>query len=466
MENQVNRRTLLTGAVAPAFLRGAAPSARPNIILYITDDHGAQAGYLGTAGLSTPALDRVAGGGARFVNAFSATASCAPSRCSTATGMYPHSNGVWRNVGTGVHADVSTLVEILQRAGYETGHIGKGHLFPPEKFPFNQDIALPQMDERPENYKSIVSRFIQKSGSKPFFLWTATLYPHRPLRKFHFDHKRPAVKAANVELPVCLPDLAEVRADWVDYLTSIQCADANLEGILEGLRASGRERDTIVITFGDQGPCYHRAKATMYDLGIRIGLAMSGPGIKSGATIRELASLIDVAPTVLDFAGLPIPPGMQGRSLRRLLAGEAIKLREFVFSEHNSHNFVPETYPCRSVYDGRMHYIRNFRPDLEYQFIDDAVDAGPKWDNRAFKPMIEAKTEFPLQYELMESTRRRPAEELYDHSADSGEIRNVAADPRFKPQIERLRAALDRWVKDTQDPGDPTKIVRRTRTEG
>ncbi len=465
----VSRREWMGAGAALSALHGMATGERPNILLILTDDQGAQMGALGTRGVSTPRMDRLAREGTLFTNAFAATASCAPSRASILTGMYPHSNGIWRNVRlgmipvppaitdtVGVRPEVPTLPELLNRAGYRTGITAKFHLSPAEKFPFHEKIPVPK--QSPEAFRAIVKKFIEGAGGQPFFLMANTSYPHRPFRKAHFASGLPPVDPAAVDLPASLPVVPEVHADWADYLTSIQCADAVAGAMLDGLHDSGRERETIVIFAGDQGPAYVRGKATLYDLGIRVPLVIRGPGIKAGQVCRKLTSLMDLAPTVLEYAGLPVPANIQARSLRGLLAGmDEPAWRSLVFAEHNAHG-PGEFYPVRSVYDGRMHYLRNLAPGTEYKFIADTNVGGPSWDNRAFGATVRAKDEFPLQYELLQATVRRPAEELYDRASDPFEMRNVAGDPRYTAHLSRLRQAMEQWRKETSDSGDPRQV--------
>jgi N-sulfoglucosamine sulfohydrolase len=452
----------------------SAATRRSSVLLILTDDHGAHLGALGTKGLRTPNIDALAREGTLFINAFSATASCAPSRCALLTGAPPHVNGVWRNVfmgmipvpptvkdPVGVHADIPTLVEIFRKEGYYTGITAKYHLSPAEKFDFDEKIPVPK--QSPQSYREAVEKFLEAAGNRPFFLMANTSFPHRPFRSRFFSHETPPVKPEDIDLPDNLPNLPEVRRDWADYLTSIQCADAITGAILAALRASGREDETLVVFAGDQGPAFVRGKATMYDLGIRVPLILRGPGVKAQHRSRKLVSLIDFAPTALDYAGIRAPGTMQGNSLRPLLEGrDTTAWREIVFAEHNAHG-TNEIYPCRSACDGRMHYIRNLAPERAYKFIADAYDASPKWDNPSHVATLAASVQFPIQYELLQATVRRPPEELYDLASDRFEMRNLAGDPRYSAHLSSLRAALDAWMRDTDDPGDPTKISRRSR---
>jgi hypothetical protein len=159
--------------------------------------------------------------------------------------------------------------------------------------------------------------------------------------------------------------------------------------------------------------------------------------------------------------------------LRPLLEeGDTSSWRNYVFAEHNAHGANPLQYfPIRSVFDGRLHYLRNLTPErcwdgdpaslvaaartpAEVLFAGPA-DAFPggRWDNHSYEATVRAREEFPAQYGLLADIFHRPAEELYDLHGDPHETNNVAADPRYATHLKRLRAALDDWMEQTNDPG-------------
>jgi N-sulfoglucosamine sulfohydrolase len=254
--------------------------------------------------------------------------------------------------------------------------------------------------------------------------------------------------------------------------------------VLKALNESGQAGNTIIIYTSDQGFCYHRAKATTYDWGVHVPLSVTGPGIAAGIQTPELASHIDLTPTVLDFAGIAIPATVQGVSLRKLLEGKTKSSgHSYIFSQHNAHGPAPdEYYPSRTVTDGRFRYIRNLRnqivPDYPIErFITDeafankpkglawlCLDATPggNWGNRAFAEVIHNKDRFPVQYELLKSTFFRPKEELYDLENDPWEMNNLADVTDYMKTLNKLSQVLDDWMKKTNDDGDPRSIQRRT----
>ena len=174
-----------------------------NVVLIITDDQGAHLSALGTKGLSTPNMDELAREGTLFTNAFAVAASCSPSRAAMLTGMYPHANGLWRNVHTptlgddeaqfttsstevdavGVHEYLKTLPEILRANGYFSAITQKLGVGPPWKFPY--DSRNPVW-KSPESFKKIIAQFIDEAGDRPFFIQANISPPHRNFDYFTF----------------------------------------------------------------------------------------------------------------------------------------------------------------------------------------------------------------------------------------------------------------------------------------
>jgi N-sulfoglucosamine sulfohydrolase len=467
----------------------------------LTDDQSYHLSLVGTPGIKTPNIDSLAKRGVFFTKAYAAAASCSPCRSAILTGMYPHSNGHWRNTITplmsdpdlqfgrestmvdkvGVHEDLPTLIELLNAKGYITGITSKFHLSPPWKFPFN--YRYPSGQKQSSQSKAALD-FFKKSTDKSFFLEINIGNTHRPWRSHIKEAGLPEVSPDDVKIPPCWPDTKITRSDYAEYLSTVEHADAVIGAVLQELKESGRSENTIVIYTSDQGFCYHRAKATTYDWGVHIPLSITGPGIVSGVQSSELVSHIDLVPTVLDFAGIAIPGTVQGISLRNLLEGRSKKSgRSVIFSEHNAHGPAPdEYYPTRTVTDGHFRYIRNLSyqvvPDYPIErFVTDEVFAnkakglawtcldatpGGPWGNHAFAEVIKNKEQFPEQYELLKASFFRPKEELYDLETDPFEMRNLAGKQEYQKNLDNLSKAMDDWVKKTNDDGDPRSHPRRT----
>jgi len=496
-----NKKIHLIGLIGLIGLSAQA-NRKPNFILLLTDDQSYHLGMLGVPGLKTPNIDALAKRGVFFTKAYSASASCAPCRSSILTGMNPHSNGHWRNThgpealflpdvefgrdsskvdAVGVHEDIPTLVEVLNADGYFTGITEKWHLSPPWKFPFH---FRDQADLTPAGSAKAVARFIGAAAGKPFFLQANIDNTHRPFQThIKINKVLPRVNPADVEIPPNWPDTPKTRQDYAEYLTTVQHADTVIGAIFKTVEEQGLLDNTIFIYTSDQGFCYHRAKASTYDLGLHVPLAIAGPGVQSGVETSALVGHVDLMPTLLDYAGIPIPETVQGRSLRSLLAGKAEDVgRKYIVSEHNAHGPAPQSYyPSRSITDGRYRYMWNLRHEIVPDFPIDRYatdpvfreqtkdpawmpwDATPStpWENNAFEEIIFHKDGFPEQYKLLKATFHRPEFELYDLKNDPYEMHNLVGNPEYAQVAKRMDKALRKWMDASNDIGDPRSVKRR-----
>lgn len=436
--------------------------ARPNILLLVTDDQGMQMGCLGTRGLKTPNMDALAARGALLVNNVCTYPVCSPSRTTMMTGLYPHANGTVTNVFEhfmprvpaneppaakarnrqyGIHAEIPTLPELLNAAGYRTAITHKFHMAPNEKYPWGAWIG--GKDEAAK-----LAAFM-KAGGPPFFIMHNISAPHRPFQQ-HIKRLNPApVDPAAVELPAFLADTPLMRRDWANHLMAVEAADAEVGRALVALKESGQAERTIVIMAGDNGPAYQRGKMTEYPLGCRVPLIVAGPGIAPGNRLSKLSSLLDVMPTVLDYAGVEPSRPVHGISLRPLLDGRpGAKGHNYVVSEVHD---VETRQQGRALFDGRLWYIRRKNNGQPRKLIADSCQEQP-WGNLAYKASVEAKTQFPEHYKLMQdSIEHAPDEELFDLAQDPWSINNVLTDPAYSADLKRLRTALDRWIEETHD---------------
>ncbi|MDF7822608.1 sulfatase [Pontiellaceae bacterium B12227] len=498
---KIRKKIDLICLVCPILLGAVQAKQQPNFVLLLTDDQSYHLGMLGVPGLETPNIDALAKEGVFFTHAYSSAASCAPCRGSILTGMYPHSNGHWRNTvgpiladpdkdfgrqsskvdGVGVHEDIPTLIEVLAKNGYFTGITEKWHLSPAWKFPFDfRDTA----NLKPSGSANAMRNFIKAADGKPFFIQCNVDNTHRPFQK-HIKQNPdlPKVDPADVELPPHWPDTPKTKQDYAEYLTTVQHADAVIGAILEVVKEAGDLNNTIFIYSSDQGFCYHRAKATAYDWGVHVPFSVTGPGVKKGKVSDALIGHVDIMPTVLDFAGIGIPSTVQGKSLRSVLEGRRNDVgRKFMVSEHNAHGGSPdEYYPTRSVTDGRYRYIWNINYKTVPKFDIDTMATDPNWrktahqpawhpwdatpsdiwENNACEEIILHKDAFPWAYQLLRESMFRPEYELYDLKNDPHETKNLAANPEYKSVVQRMDNTLKQWMASEDDIGDPRSIKRR-----
>lgn len=449
-----------------------------NVLLIMADDLGPQLGCLGTEEVTTPTINQLAERGVLFTEAHSSCASCSPSRSATLTGMYPHSNGHWRNTITppidapasefgrqsttvdpvGVHEDITTLPEILKQAGFYTGITQKWHLSPHWKFPFHR--RLPAKGSL-QNIRRDVGTFLQEAGGRPFFLQMNLGNTHRPFDASFEDV--PEVAASEVDVPPLFPDVPKARQDLAAYYSSVNALDAGVRATLDALEASGRRDDTLILFTSDHGWAYPRGKATAYYMGTHVPLIAAGPGVVEGRRTDGLINLIDLMPTILDVVGRQAPATVQGISLRPWLSGKTPSWwREVLFTEHLSHG-PPERdwYPSRAALDGQHHYILNLWPDKTYHFPADLTEE-EGWGTLIYDAILEAREAYPEAYAALQDTIHRPKEELYNVQKDPYEMRNLFDEPALADVEKRLESALRQWMERTEDPFDPAQIERRT----
>lgn len=299
----------------------------------------------------------------------------------------------------------------------------------------------------------------QRPAGRPFSFWFGSQDPHRPYEKG--SGLKAGLKLESVVVPPFLPDTPEVRSDLLDYYLEVQRFDREVGEILDKLAAAGELDNTLVVVTSDNGMPFPRAKANVYDAGTHMPLAVRWPSrVPAGRVIDAFVSLTDLAPTFLDAAGLRPPGSMTGRSLWPLLRGERVSGREQVFVERERHANVRKgdlSYPMRAVRTRDFLYIRNFRPDRwpagdpeKYIAVGPFgdIDDGPT--KQLLLSRHAADAVIAPFFDL--ATAKRPAEELYDLRGDPWQMVNVAGNPQHARVTKELRAALDKWMRQTGDP--------------
>jgi N-sulfoglucosamine sulfohydrolase len=428
---------------------------RPNVLILIADDWSyPHASIYGDKVVKTPNFDKVARQGMLFHRAYTAAPSCTPSRAGILTGQAIHRLKQGGNLHGVLPAEFTVFPDLLERAGYVLGLVGKG--WGPgslEGTGRTRNPAGPKVKSFAEFLKAV-------PPDRPFCFWFGSTDPHRPYVKG--SGVKSGMNLKDVKVPPCWPDSDEVRSDIADYYWEVQRFDEQVGEILRLLEESGRAENTIVLILSDNGMPFPRGKATLYELGTHMPLAVSWPArVKGGRESNAFVSFTDLAPTILEAAALPIPKDMTGRSLLGILTGKDDgKDRTMVFTERERHANVRRgdlSYPARAVRSERYLYIRNFRPerwpagDPEKYFAVGPygdIDDGPT--KQLILKLKDDSKEDRKRFEL--SCGKRPAEELYDCEKDPGELVNLATDPGHAQVKAKLRSELERWMKETGDP--------------
>lgn len=443
------RRTFLAGL--PALAQTRRP--RPNILWLSAEDLSPDLGCYGDAYARTPHLDRFAAEGVRFTNAFSVAGVCAPSRAGIITGMYPTSIGLHHMRSQGVPPPhVKCFPEYLRAAGYYCTNNAKTdyNLGRPDGSVEGLVAGAPvgAWDESGPR-----AHWRNRTPGQPFFAVFNFLESHEGRIRGEGNAAEALASVprelrhdpALAKLPPYYPDTPVVRKDWATYYDLVTAVDLRVKTMLDQLAADGLDRDTIVFFWGDHGRGLPRAKRWLYDAGIRVPLLVRWPGqLRAGSVQRELVNLIDLGPTALSLAGVRVPGHLHGRPF---LGEQRKKAPRYVFGVRDRMDEKPDR--IRSVHDGRLHYLRNYRPELPYAQPIAYMDQMPLM--REWRRLhAEGKLAGPQQQFF---AARKPEEELYDTTADPHEIRNLASAPEHRAALAKMRAAHERWVRETGDLG-------------
>ena len=416
-------------------------------------------------GLKTPNIDRLAGEGIRFEKAYTTQPVCQPARAAIFTGMYPHSCASWAN-SMGISDNTKTLGQRLRDNGVHTAYMGKWHLDGSDYFGMGKcpDGWDPDYWYDMRNYleeltdeERLISRdtqymdnhdypaemtfghrcanraldFLETHGDEDFFLAVSFDEPHGPhmcptvYKEMYNHYKFP--KSPNVYDPLTgKPDTQRIWAG--DRLTEDKEAldfsfqyffacntfiDNEIGRILDAAKRSAP--DALIIYTSDHGSFMHshslegKGPAT-YDEIARVPMIISGPDIRPGQVHPHPVSHINIAPTIMEWMGLPVPKTMEGASLMPALADSATRINDYIHIEFGRYEVDHDAFggfqPLRAAFDGR----------------------------------------FKLTVNLLSS------DELYDLEADPYEMTNLIDDPSHKAIRNRLHDAILGYMDETRDP--------------
>lgn len=431
--------TLLFGVslvVAEEDAKENAGSPRPNFVVVILDDVSPEdLGCYGHPHVRTPRLDDWAKGAMRFDAAFLTCSSCSPSRCSILTGRYPHATGA-AELHQPLPAEQATIAGLLKQAGYYTACAGKWHLGEPAKKDF--DLVVGGGASGCENWTKTLA---ERPKDRPFFLWLAAFDAHRPYQPGAIDEPHSIEEAV---VPPYLPDVPATRRDLALYYDEISRTDRYFGEVIDELKRQGVYDETFVVFMADNGRPFPRCKTTVYDSGVKTPFVVSFPRlIDEGSVNRRLVSSIDLAPTIAKLAGLPKQATFQGKSLLPTLRDVNAGVRDYVYAEHNWHDYRAFE---RSVRSERWLYIANATPELTASPPADAVRS----------PTFQAMVVRERNGELPEEQRGcfvapRQNEELYDVLADPHQLTNLAGEPAHAETLRKLRSVQQEWARETGD---------------
>ncbi len=453
-------RSIATAADAPA---------RPNIVFIYTDDHAQWGvGAYGNPEVRTPNIDRLAREGALFLNAFTLTPVCSPSRATLFASRYPTELGIddWidpaKEPEVGLDPAIPTWPKVLQAAGYRTALIGKWHLgtaprFHPTKNGFHRFFGLLGGGTSPMNptfevegkmtklegaasdiLTSEAIRFATEERARPFLLCLHFRAPHSPYAPVPESDSKPYAKldpkvpgGSGLPIEPGLP-IEKVKQLTREYYGSVTCADRNIGRLIDALDGLGLAAKTLVLFTGDNGymighhGLHHKGngawmvegktgnRPNMFEESIRVPMVARWPGVvMPGTRVECVVSNLDFFPAILEAAGVPIPSGVapRGRSFLPFLRGEGVRgaEEEVLFGQYDMHHYRP----------ARMRMLRTAGWKLVRHFERDGED------------------------------------ELYDLAGDPGEKVNLRASAGAREALERLTARLDAEMARVGDPLSP-----------
>jgi arylsulfatase A-like enzyme len=328
---------------------------RPNVIVFLTDQQRWDStGLHGNPLDLTPNLDRIARQGTHVAHSFTSQPVCGPARSSLQTGLYPTTTGCFRN-GIPLPDGQRTLADHFNDAGYRTGYIGKWHLADEEPVPegkrggyrhwlasnlleftsepyrmtmfdgANDEVTLPGY--RVDAQTDAAIDFVSQGGDDPYFLFCSYLEPHHQNRLD--DYPAPDGYRQRYEGRWIPSDLVALGGTTHQHLAGywgmVKRLDEAFGRLLDALRSLGQIENTIILFSSDHG-CHFKTrngeyKRSCHEASIRVPTVFTGPGFIGGGQVQELVSLIDLPPTLLDAAGIPVPDELQGRSIMPILRG-------------------------------------------------------------------------------------------------------------------------------------------------
>ena len=441
------------------------------VFVLVDDLRWDEVGIAGHPYVETPNIDRVAREGAYFQQAFTTTPLCSPSRATFLTGLYPHKNGITDNLARNETShQLETYPKVLNAAGYDTAFIGKWHMgnddSPRPGFTLwagmkGQGEALnPELNVNGERRKfdgyvtdiltDLSVDFVSQERSSPFLLYLShkALHPnmtqlddgssadapsgvpgfipaerHRGRYAGETVLRRPNAGIVPTDRPALmrqigdLPSLGEEtmtpEAEIHERQEMLLAVDESLGRIIEAIEALGELDNTIIVVTSDHGYWYGEhglweERRLAYEEALRIPMMLRFPErVAPGSRPLQMVLSIDVAPTMLEFAGVESPGTLHGKSLVPILEGGNPEWRS---------SFLVEYYS-----------------DTVFERID----------HMGYKAVRSDRYKY-IRYEDLEGM-----DEFYDLHADPYELRNVIGDPRYDTALKEMQAELNRLLEET-----------------
>ena len=434
------------------------PDERPNILVIMADDMSLRINALGDKTAITPNLDELVKNGTSYMNAFTTAGVCACSRSALLTGKNQISIGSMHmrtSSGGSVpylavpEAHIKAFPEILRKHGYFTFTNDKLDYQFSGIFPGSGPFTIWNSEKDKFGWKN-------RKNSEPFFGMINLIITHesgifrgkmnsvdtqaiklmQQTRQMLYEAP---VKPENVIVPPFLPDTSEVRKDIARAYNNIYILDIEVKEIIDQLKKDNILDDTIIIFTSDHGDGLPRYKRELFDTGINVPFIILVPKKfsswqKPGEKIYDLVSFLDIAPTVLNLAGVSIPSYMDGKSI---FGNEK---NEYIFAARDR----------LDSFKGKTRAVRN----KDYKFIKNYSLGIVGAQKLSFRENLMSMKELRKMYENNELNEIQkiwleliPELQLYDLNNDPYEINNLAYDPNYKDKVLLLENVLEQWIE-------------------
>ena len=453
----------------------AESPTRPNILWLVAEDLSPIIPPYGDHTVETPNLSRLAAEGIRYDNAFSISGVCAPSRFTLATGVYTTSAGahhmrtqynrhLLEAVGLTVYEvvtspDVRMMSEVLRAHGYyATNNDKTDHQFAPTVTAWDASSPTATWRGRPAGlpFFAVLNFGITHEGQvwadrvrcrnlryHALFQASADARVHCEGETGPFPNHVPTDLVA--PRPPYLPDTEPVHRDLRRVYSNIVELDRQIGLVLDAIESGGLLDETIIVFYADHGGPLPRQKRLLYDSGIRVPLIVRFPdGRGAGTSTDRLVSFVDFAPTTFSLAGIEPPAYLEGTAFLGKHEGTR---RDYVYAAAD--RLDAQYDMIRAVRDKRFKYLRNFRPDHPYY-----LPVAYREQMRTMRELLRLRDAGGLDDIQSQWFRpSKPEEELFDTWNDPHETENLAGRPEYAEKLAELRAALDRWMRETDDKG-------------
>lgn len=431
------RALVLLAAFFPIWAFGAS-AERPNIVWISIEDTGQEVAPYDPLAF-TPHIARLATEGATFLNAFSHSPVCAPTRAGIITGMYPTSIGLHHmRMRAAPPPHVKTFPEYVRAAGYyATNNSKTDYNFYAPSITWDDSGDEAHWKNRPDLDQPFFAVFNLTSTHESRIPRQLAARMANPANRIH--------DATRLILPPYYPDTAKAREAWAAYYDIITATDRRVGELLQEIDDAGLRDNTVVFFWGDHGVGLARGKRWLYDSGVKVPLIIRWPGVVEPDSVRvDLAQFLDLAPTVLAIAGVERPEHLHGR----VLAGpeqEAAPERLF-----HARDRMDERYDMiRAVRTDRYKYIRNFESHKPWVQFMRTPSRGPLYQELGRLKSSGGLDALTAPF-MADS---KPYEELYDTLVDPYEMHNLAERPSYQALLEKMRGELIEWMVEMNDQG-------------